>query len=91
VTHGHAEYKEHGFALYGQGKRILNSRNHCILNVLAEETDGQGTAANHLVESMYVKHEQEEYKFSFCSRWQTMYGRSLKHTHFHIFKITNRI
>ena len=39
MMHGCAAYKEHGFALYGQGKRILNSSNHCILNVLAEETD----------------------------------------------------
>ena len=39
MTHGHVGYKEHDFAFYGQGKRILNSSNHCILNVLAEETD----------------------------------------------------
>jgi hypothetical protein len=55
VMHGRAGYKEHGFALYGQGKRIFNSSNHCILNVLAEETDGRGTAANRFVESIYMR------------------------------------
>ena len=73
MMHGRVGYKEHGFVLYGQGKRILNSHNHCIPNYLAEETDGRGTAANHFVESMYMKSEHEEYKYSFCSRLQTEY------------------
>jgi hypothetical protein len=64
--HGQAGYKEHGFASYGHGKIILNSSNHCILNVLAKERDELGTAANHFVE------QQAEYKFSFCSRLQTV-------------------
>jgi hypothetical protein len=72
--HGRAGYKEHGFALYGQGKRILNSSNHCILNVLAEETDRWTTNSGQpFVESMYMKSEQEEYKFSFYSRLQTQH------------------
>ena len=58
MTHGRAGYKEHGFALYSQGKRRLNSSNYCILNVwLRRQADGRGTAANYFVESMYMKGE----------------------------------
>jgi hypothetical protein len=67
--HGQAGYKEHGFALYGQGKRMLNCSNHCILDVLAEEMDGQTRNSGKLVCGKYVHEEcASKYKFAFCSR-----------------------